>query len=1086
VENILINLTSDPSGLQPGIDGLVQMQVVDKELGDQVKKTNDDIVKGNKATSDSLSKTSTTLDKLVTSFKGLDKSVVGGAYNKTLKELQKQIEGTSDEFKQLALAVDFAKKKQQEFKPNTPEWQQLQEQIEAATTILAVFGQEQGDTEKKAVSLRAQLRGLKEDIAAALEKTNGKITPEIQVMIDKAGELDDTMKDINTTVSNVGSDTRNLDGLISLASGGIGVFSAFQGIIGLTNSESKEFEQSLVKLNSAMALLQGLQQIQNILQKESAASQLIANAQRKISVLTTQLETAAESKNTVVRYGAIGAQKVLNAVMAANPGTILLATIGAIAGAFLIFSNNSKKAKVELDDLNRSMEDSIRRGEELTQAFSATGRTDLDNLKNYIDQRRAAGASETELLNLQLQAAQKREELAKKPLALAGDSPEETKKKFEAFEKATNDQLDQLLTISSTIDDINDKIRSGGTEAEVEALKKSKETAQSQYSLTKLQYDQNSAIVKEYYQSTNDLQVATSDLQKHLADSSLKSATAYAEARVLLAKEGSKNELNAHISAIRARENEELANVNLTQGERVKIVADADKQIANLRFEYEKKALQDAKLGIDARTLKAKEGSKEELDLKLQSLQAGREIELKDKELTDNKKLEIEARYQKERQDLIRAYNKKVAEDAISGRIAELNAQNAALQLSLDATTNSQLLANKQQLIDEEAALEVLSIQESEKNEELRRLKVKAIYAKALADKQQLEKDKQKAEIDSLLTDQNSFLDREIARSQRILQNEKSTTKQRKEAQDEIFNYQQDKLSEAFNANETAHRLYLTSDEEYRNKKRELNTQQDALDVQREEAHQAQLLRTRELAQQSAISLMDSAFSIAQKGYNAEEERVKKLYDSKKISELEYNNQLKDIRRKQDKDAKAQALFTMLINQGPTLLKGFQQGGFAGIAAAFTLFFALLGSLQGTEAPAYKEGEILIKGPGTETSDSIPARLSKNESVIKASMSKKHEGALRAINEDRYIPYLMQYELPKLYQNMTMPEMPEYVQNVSNHSHAEIDYEKLGDVFAQKLAENPQHILSFDEDGFHYAVRKGNDVTNYINKKLST
>jgi hypothetical protein len=1086
VENILINLTSDPSGLQPGIDGLVQMQVVDKELGDQVKKTNEEIAKGNKTTSDSLKTAGNELNKLTTYFKNLDKTIVGGTYTKTLKELEKQISGVSDEFKQLALVVEFAKKKQSELKPNTPEWQELEQQIQAAQTILKTFGAQEEDTEKKAVSLRAQLRGLKEDIALALEKTGGKITPEIQAMIDKAGELDDKMKDINTTVSNVGSDTKNLDGLISLASAGIGAFSAFQGVIGLAGTKSAEFEQSLIKLNSAMALLQGLQQVQNVLQKESAASQLIANAQRKIAVLTTQLETAAESKNTVVRYGAIGAQKILNAVMAANPGVILLTTIAAIAGAFLIFSNNTKKAKVDLEDLNRSMEDSIRRGEELTQAFGATGKTELDNLKNFIDQRRAAGASETELLNLQLKAAQKREELAKKPLALAGDSPEEVKKKFDAFEQATTDQLGQLLALSSTIDDINYKIANGGTEAEIENLKKSRDIAQSQYSLTKTQYEQNAAVVKEYYDSTTALQVGQVDLQKHLSDASLKSATAYAEARVLLAKEGSKNELNAQIAAIRTKEQEELANVNLTQGERVKIVADAEKQISNLKFEYEKKALQDAKLGVDARVLLAKEGSKEELDFKLQSLQVAQDIELKDKELTDNKKLEIEARYQKERQDLIKSYNRKIAEDALGAKIAETNAQIAALQLSADASVNEDLLNAKKKLLDDQAALEVIAVQNSVDTEENKATRIKAIYDKELVDKKQLEKDKQKTEIDNQLKDFDSFYDREIAKQNLVLQNERSTIEQKQAAQQELFDYQQDKLNEAFNANETARRLDLISDEEYRNQKRDLNTQQDQLDLEREQAHQTQVLRTRELAQQASLQLMTFAFASAKKGYDAEEARVKKLFDEKKISELEYNNQLKQIRQKQDKDAKAQALFTMLINQGPTLLKGFQQGGFAGVAAAFTLFFALLGSLQGAEPPAYKDGEIRIQGPGTETSDSINARLSKNESVIKASMSKKHEGALRAINEDRFVPYLMQYELPKLYQNMSMPELPEYVQNITNQASLEIDYEKLGDVFAQKLAENPQHILSFDEDGFQYSVRKGNDVTNYVNKKLST
>jgi len=49
-----------------------------------------------------------------------------------------------------------------------------------------------------------------------------------------------------------------------------------------------------------------------------------------------------------------------------------------------------------------------------------------------------------------------------------------------------------------------------------------------------------------------------------------------------------------------------------------------------------------------------------------------------------------------------------------------------------------------------------------------------------------------------------------------------------------------------------------------------------------------------------------------------------------------------------------------------------------------------------------KDGEIMIQGAGTETSDSIPALLSKNESVINAASSKKHTAVLKAINDDRF------------------------------------------------------------------------------------
>ena len=47
------------------------------------------------------------------------------------------------------------------------------------------------------------------------------------------------------------------------------------------------------------------------------------------------------------------------------------------------------------------------------------------------------------------------------------------------------------------------------------------------------------------------------------------------------------------------------------------------------------------------------------------------------------------------------------------------------------------------------------------------------------------------------------------------------------------------------------------------------------------------------------------------------------------------------------------------------------------------------------------EGEVDIDGPGTETSDSIPARLSRGESVITAKATRKYKGALQAmLHED--------------------------------------------------------------------------------------
>lgn len=62
-----------------------------------------------------------------------------------------------------------------------------------------------------------------------------------------------------------------------------------------------------------------------------------------------------------------------------------------------------------------------------------------------------------------------------------------------------------------------------------------------------------------------------------------------------------------------------------------------------------------------------------------------------------------------------------------------------------------------------------------------------------------------------------------------------------------------------------------------------------------------------------------------------------------------------------------------------------------------------------------KDGEVLISGDGTETSDSIPAMLSVNESIINAKSSKKHTAALKAINNDNFDEYLNRIVLQRMF-----------------------------------------------------------------------
>lgn len=1071
MENILINFTSDPSGLQPGIDGLVQMEVVDKQVAEQAKKTAAEMQKRDKAVVDGTKSAQASLEKLTTGFKGLDKSIVGGAYTKALKQLQKDIDSTGDEFKQLALVIDFAKKKMEGLSPDSTEWKELNAEIKAGEQILAEFGDTQGKGEGKTQSFKARLRELKAEMQQ-LEDAGQDDTEAFQKMAIEAARLEDQIGDTQARVRAMASDTANMDaavqGLQTLTAG----FGIAQGAAALFGGENDKVQQALLKLNAVMAISNSIREIQNALQAQSIIRIKAEAIGQGVLATSTRLTGSAFAFMGVAVEATSVAFKVLRAAIITTGIGALVVGIGFLIEKISEWTSSTESAidkQKRLADATRGLNEAIVEQNGLFVDAISDGKKILED---QLSKLQASGGSHLAQLDLRRRIAEEDKKIGQQSL----DNLGLTQASLQLKENDYNRHL-------AVLQQLNQQALNDTTKEQKEATQKLIENTKAEMDSLKPIIDAGRAAVEQIFKGQQDSEAVIAETQRTKQENALKSATAYAEARVLIAKAGSQQELNAQIDAIRVREHEDLANVNLTEGERFKIHKQAEKQIRDLRFSYEKKALEDAKTGVDAQVILAKEGSREQLDFKLKSLDLARDIELKDQELTDNKRLEIESRFQKERQDMINSFNRKVAEDAINTRVSELQAQNAALALSSDASTNAQLLENKKQLLDDEAALEVLSINESEKNEELRRAKIKAVYAKMLADKEQLERDKNKADIDAGLTEAKSINDSEIAKQQLILKSSKATERQKQDAQAEVFRWQQANLDAEARANQAAYDDGLISFDTFLQKKRDLKTQSDELEAAQEEAHQQKMTQVRELAQQTALNLMNFAFSNAKAGYAAEEAKIKELYDQKRISETEYNNRLKTIRRKQAQDEKAQALFTTLVNQGPTILKGFQQGGFAGVAAAFTLFFSLLSSLQGTEVPQFYKGTKKAPAGFKWVGEKGPELIYDKGGYPIIPHEKSMQIAATGYASE---PVAREYGLPMPTHGgytVTMPDLPEY--SNSSSTAPQIDYEKLGEVIAQKMAENPSFSLSLDENGFNLSVHQGNEQINYVNKKLT-
>lgn len=203
-------------------------------------------------------------------------------------------------------------------------------------------------------TLKKELKALTAAIAEA-KATGGPVD---QKMLQRAGQLKDAIADANAEIKNAGSDTRGLDNLLGTAQAVAGGFAIVQGSAALFGDESEELQKTLLKVNAAMSVLQGLQSIQNALQKEGAITKALQNAQQSIAVVQTNLETAAQSKNVVVKNLATAAQWALNVAMNANPIGIIITALVAVTAALVIFTRNTREAAAEQERLNGAISSS--------------------------------------------------------------------------------------------------------------------------------------------------------------------------------------------------------------------------------------------------------------------------------------------------------------------------------------------------------------------------------------------------------------------------------------------------------------------------------------------------------------------------------------------------------------------------------------------------------------------------------------------------------------------------------------------------------------------------------------------------------
>ena len=286
----------------------------------------------------------------------------------------------------------------------------------------------QGNADEAVGSLRSQLRAAQADVAELSNKF-GATSQEAINAAKKAGELKDRIGDAKALTDAFNPDAK-FKALSSSLAGVAGGFAAVQGGMALFGAESKEVEKTLLKVQSAMALSQGLQQIGesvdsfkqlgavikslNIVQVANNFIQTGSIALKKEDVIATAAQSTATVAATAATSAATTGMKLLRlAIIGTGIGAL-------VVGLVALYQNFDKVKEAVLNFIPG-----------LASVGKFIGGI-VDSVTDFV----GATSDASRALDKMREAADKSLALNKKYLEQQGDQLDEfTKKKIEAKNK---------------------------------------------------------------------------------------------------------------------------------------------------------------------------------------------------------------------------------------------------------------------------------------------------------------------------------------------------------------------------------------------------------------------------------------------------------------------------------------------------------------------------------------------------------------------------------------------------------------------------------------------------------------------------
>ena len=223
-------------------------------------------------------------------------------------------------------------------------------------------------------------------------------------IIKQAGRMKDAIGDTRGEVAYFASDTRRLDAVLGGVQAVAGAFSAVQGAAALFGGENKELQQTMMKLQGAIALVNGVTAISTALEQQS--------------MFMKGLSTAATRIQTYVLGQATVAARVYSAALLATGAGVIIAGLVLIYNALQSNADAAKAAQEAQEKYTTELEAFNNRAAKYVER-------ELEYRKDLaVKKAKLAGNTEGEIAKIELEHMNKRLKTLKKLHDQLGDDSE--------------------------------------------------------------------------------------------------------------------------------------------------------------------------------------------------------------------------------------------------------------------------------------------------------------------------------------------------------------------------------------------------------------------------------------------------------------------------------------------------------------------------------------------------------------------------------------------------------------------------------------------------------------------------------------